>query len=354
MAALATALLARGWAVTYVAERWMSEERERQGWTVPFLGNLRVVLAPDKSAAEALVAGASLQSIHLCQGMRGNGVVQTVQRALRKRRLRQWIVMETVDDQNWKGIIKRLAYRLLFAWSGRCIEGVLAIGYRTRSWVIARGMPESRVYPFAYFLPNTSSPGLASSSRRSKFRFLYVGQIVQHKGLDLLISALSRLCRDDIELAVVGSGPIESSLCARAESVLPGRVRWIGRLPMPKVVNEMARADCLVLPSRHDGWGAVVSEALITGTPVICSDACGSAEVARASGEGVVFRAHDDQDLCVSLMTMLERWRPDERRRSALMDWARCLDADAGAAYLSKILEHDARIGPPILPWRQR
>lgn len=48
----------------------------------------------------------------------------------------------------------------------------------------------------------------------------------------------------------------------------------------------MARADVLVLPSWHDGWGAVVSEALMAGTPAIASDACGSAGVVRASGVG--------------------------------------------------------------------
>ena len=68
-----------------------------------------------------------------------------------------------------------------------------------------------------------------------------------------------------------------------AASLLPNRVQWFGKFPMSEVAKKMADADCLVLPSLHDGWGAVVSEALIAGTPVICSDACGSAGVVEAS-----------------------------------------------------------------------
>jgi hypothetical protein len=60
-----------------------------------------------------------------------------------------------------------------------------------------------------------------------------------------------------------------------------------------EVPRAMAQADCLVLPSIHDGWGAVASESLMVGTPVVCSDACGVAGVVQASGVGGVFPVKD-------------------------------------------------------------
>ena len=50
----------------------------------------------------------------------------------------------------------------------------------------------------------------------------------------------------------------------------------------------MAAADVLVLPSRFDGWGAVVNEALMVGTPVICSDRCGASDVIENGRNGYV------------------------------------------------------------------
>ena len=50
---------------------------------------------------------------------------------------------------------------------------------------------------------------------------------------------------------------------------------------MSKIGNTIYQADNLVLPSSHDGWGAVTTEALMVGTPVICSDTCGSSLIVK-------------------------------------------------------------------------
>ena len=101
----------------------------------------------------------------------------------------------------------------------------------------------------------------------------------------------------DIELWIVGGGLERENLNSLANLFLPGQVNWIGSLPMSKIPKIIQEADCLVLPSRHDGWGAVVCESLMVGTPVICSDACGSSEVVQASGVGGIFLKNDQRSL---------------------------------------------------------
>ena len=66
---------------------------------------------------------------------------------------------------------------------------------------------------------------------------------------------------------------------------------------MSEVYQFINVADCLVLPSKHDGWGTVVSEALISGVPAICSDTCGVAEVVKLSNYGGVFKSGNIEDL---------------------------------------------------------
>jgi len=353
MAGLATALAAKGCAVTYVAETTMTAGRAQQGWSVPELGSVVLRMAISDSEARALAQGAPAESVHICQGIRSNGRVGIAQHVLENRALRQWVVMETVDDGGVQGVLKRLEYaRLFFRWRNS-LEGVLATGHTTTDWVVARGVSAHRVHPFAYFLPDVEYGAVHAARTSGPFRFLFVGQFIKRKRLGALIRALRGLIdRREFELLVVGSGPLEIQWKEEANAALPGRVRWIGRLPQDEVPAVMVQADCLVLPSRHDGWGAVVSEALMVGVPVICSDACGAAAAVNASGVGGAFRVNDAADLQAHLHRAMQEGplAPAERRR--LARWASSLGASAGADYLLKIIAYRKGVEDrPFPPW---
>ena len=353
MAGLARAMAEQDCNVVFVAEKLMSDDRSRQGWAPPSIGKARLELTPTTDAMLALLNTAPFESIHICQGIRSNGLVGDAQRTIARRRLRQWIAMETVDDSGWCGLLKRLEYRRLFLRWRSHIEGVLAIGHRTAKWVTERGMHAKQVFPFAYFLPSLQGqPIQLANTSTGPFRFVFVGQFIARKRLALLISALAALNRKDFELVVVGSGPLENELRTFAEAALQNRVKWIGRLPMCEVQNVVAHCDCLVLPSRFDGWGAVVSEALMVGTPVICSDACGSADVVQASGVGGVFRAPITSELTSLLLHLLDSGRLEPKARADLALWAMKLGAEAGAEYLRAVLDCSAgHCQRPALPW---
>ena len=356
MQGLASELAERGRTTVYVAEQPMSDDRARQGWTPPALGAARLELVPSAESVRALVDAAPSDSVHLCQGIRGNGLVGVAQQALARRRLAQWVVMETVDDEGVRGMLKRSVYSGLF-WHGRkMLAGVLATGRHTPDWVVARGMPRERVFPFAYFLPDRPLPPVAKRSEGGPYgpyRIAFGGQLIGRKRVDLLITAVAQLPSPDVELVIIGTGPLEHELRAQADALIPGRVHWLGRLPIEAVPQELAKADCLVLPSRHDGWGAVVSEALMVGTPAVCSDACGSSEVVLASGVGGVFPSGDVHALTTLLAQMVEQGRVTSEQRRELANWAIALGARAGAQYLLSILDHvEGRGGRPVPPWR--
>ena len=354
MAGLAAALAAAGRDVTYVAEQEMSADRAAQGWQVPPLGAARLRFAPTSDAVREAVREAPEDSIHICQGLRANGLVGVAQRTLAERGIRQWVIMETVDDSGWRGALKRLEYRrLIRQWRPR-IEGVLATGHATPGWLAGRGIPADRVFPFAYFLPDRPQPIAQRFEPQAPFRFLFVGRFIELKRIDLLIDALGRLGGANFELVLAGSGPLEAALRTLAEKKLPGRVDWLGRRPIGEIPALMAEADCLVLPSRNDGWGAVVSEALMAGTPAICSDACGAAGIAQASGVGGVFPAGNVEALAALLRQVIARGRQTPEGRATLANWACCLDATAGAKYLEEILLHKTDMtatARPALPW---
>lgn len=352
MAHLAAALVGKGCRVTYVAEESMSADRQQQGWQTPALPGVNLLFASDASTIEMLVRDATTESVHVCQGIRANGKVSIAQRKLAERGLRQWVIMETVDDSGWQGWLKQLLYRRLFRSRRDSVEGILAIGQHTADWVVKRGVAADKVYPFTYFLLDRDSSHSGDGPKSRVFRFVFAGQLIRRKRVDLLIDALAKLAHQKFELLIAGVGPEERSLRNLAEAGLADRVRWLGRLALTDVPPLLAQADCLVLPSRHDGWGAVVSEALMAGTPAVCSDACGAAEVVHASGVGGVFPSGEIDALATILDAQLKTGIIDPSRRTQLASWASALGADAGATYLLEILSFKANGGErPLPPW---
>lgn len=352
MAGLVAATAATGREVVYVANMAMYADRAGQGWQVPDLGAARIEIAATPEALQGVVARAPADSVHICEGIRGNRLVGVTQAALRARGLREWTTMEMLDDQGAMGLLRRLEYRRLFATRARGLEGVLAIGHPTPDWIRARGVPAAKIYPFLYFLPDRAPP-VAVDPAPGPFRLLFAGQVIARKRLDTLIAALALLPAEvDLRLSVLGEGDLLPELRARAEAGAPGRVEWLGQVAMAEVPPHMAAADCLVLPSRHDGFGAVVSEALMAGTPAIASHRCGASGIVMASGEGGVFPMGDARALADLLARTVARGRVSGARRARLAAWAKSLAGAAGADYLARILAHSEGRGPrPTPPW---
>ena len=78
----------------------------------------------------------------------------------------------------------------------------------------------------------------------------------------------------------------------------------------------------MVLPSRYDGWGAVVSESIGVGTPVIVSTACGSSSLVRSRLQGNTFHSGDALALRSHLTVRIAAGRVGHDQRRRLRDWA--------------------------------
>jgi glycosyltransferase involved in cell wall biosynthesis len=112
-------------------------------------------------------------------------------------------------------------------------------------------------------------------------RLLFVGRLVEKKGLRFLIDALPalRALRSDIHLEVVGFGPERPVIEARiSELGLAGVVRFLGAIPQKDLPKVYQSASVFVAPfieaasGDQEGLGLVVVEALACGLPVVMSD----------------------------------------------------------------------------------
>ena len=106
-------------------------------------------------------------------------------------------------------------------------------------------------------------------------RWLYVGRLMEHKGVLTLIDAFTQVATSDMTLTLVGSGPLEAAV---------DRGRHCGQITRrPPVSPDQVTAllhdhDVLVHASRRETFGMTVVEAVATGTPVLVARSEGPAE----------------------------------------------------------------------------
>jgi poly(glycerol-phosphate) alpha-glucosyltransferase len=127
--------------------------------------------------------------------------------------------------------------------------------------------------------------------------FLFCGQMIARKGVDLLLAAFQGL-GSNARLLLVGREAELPALLAALPSNVRARISYEGFQPPDALPRSFAQADVFVLPSRYDGWGVVVNQALGAGLPVICSDRVGAGfDLVDVERNGLIFPAGDAESL---------------------------------------------------------
>jgi glycosyltransferase involved in cell wall biosynthesis len=138
------------------------------------------------------------------------------------------------------------------------------------------------------------------------------GHLARRKGFDLLLDAFVRAAVPGSRLAIVGSGPEEDALRARAARLgIADRVCWTGhRADVPEV---LAACDLFVLSSRNEGMANVMLEAMAAGTPVVAADVSGVRDALGAGADappaGWIVPPEDPAALAATLAEALAELR---------------------------------------------
>ena len=121
-----------------------------------------------------------------------------------------------------------------------------------------------------------SCPDYVSAVERHSdiVQLVAAGRLVDQKGFDMLIDAMTLLHDARIRLTILGVGPLRASLERLAQTMgVADQVQFAGYQTNPYAW--FARADAFVLSSRYEGFSNVVLEALACGTPIIATPAPG-------------------------------------------------------------------------------
>ncbi len=191
-----------------------------------------------------------------------------------------------------------------------------------------------KVVFFSYCTENDINGVFEPCMRTGSIRLLFVGSVDKNKDVALVLKALFRLKNANFSFDIIGDGPEKDKL----ENIAAGhngRVAFHGRMAMGEVHRRMPKYDMLILPSRYDGWGAVVNEALQRGLYVICSDKCGAKDLLEDERCGCVFKSGDSRQLAGILQQCSERIAEIRADRQYRLDWAkRCISGKVIARYM--------------------
>jgi glycosyltransferase involved in cell wall biosynthesis len=157
---------------------------------------------------------------------------------------------------------------------------------------------------------------------------LAVGTVEPRKGLDVLIEAMAKPYAPDLPLVVAGPlgwGEVDLVALANRHGLPAGRLRVLGMISDTDLAVVLRKASVLAVPSRAEGFGLPVLEALAVGTPVVHSDIPALVEV--AGDAGVAVPRDDARTLAATLHAVLDDASGTARRidqgrlRAAAFTW---------------------------------
>ena len=196
-----------------------------------------------------------------------------------------------VQTYNQAGPVVRWMITLPF----RVASTNIVLGEVWRRWLIDElGVAPGKVDILANGVPSAPYAPRDHLSPRTPVRLLFLGNLMERKGVTDLIEALALLPADlpDWSLTLAGGGEIERYRGLAAARGLTERVvGWVGSA---QALALLGVVDAMVLPSYDEGLPLVILEALGAGTPVVCTPVGAIPEFLQ-DGETALFVAPGDQ-----------------------------------------------------------
>lgn len=239
------------------------------------------------------------------------------------------------------------AYARLRRWTLQQVDRFVPVSRYTAGLLYGLGVERERLH----VVPNGTDPERFQPRDASALRarlgldghatLLTVGRLVQRKGIDTVLHALSSVADavPSVRYLVVGTGPDRDRLERLARRLgVAERVCFAGRVPHADLARYYSAADLFVMPSREEppdveGFGLVFLEANACGVPVVGARSGGVPDAVQHEHTGLLVPPADPKALATAICRVLTR-----------PEWAAALGANgrrraAGVASWDRIAE---------------
>lgn len=150
--------------------------------------------------------------------------------------------------------------------------------------------------------PTTPSVNIKNASDSRGLRVLFVGNLIERKGLHWLLAALKRLADDRWQLEVIGRADLEPNYAQHILRLLEQdpfkhKVTYHGPVKQQSLAQHYRNANLLAVPSSHEGFGLVYLEAMGYGIPVLASASGGASDLVKHGQNGFLIPPGDVDEL---------------------------------------------------------
>ena len=348
--------------VTLVVTEKLPDSRKEMGWFEPELPGVQVVKFLNNSFDWKMFIkkNNSKSCIHIFSGIAAFRNVQMVFEFAAASKCRIGIFTEPLDFRGIKGSIRRLrGYYHKIKYSSK-IELVLTTGDLGVKQFWDWGYNRNKIFEWAYTVEKSDNQVRYFPDESGKYRILFAGSLIKRKGFDILISALEKLSSDnfiaDFYCLSEKQLHLEEDLKVNSIASINNKLAFHPFVSNQKLRSLMNSYDLFVLPSRHDGWGAVVCESLMEGTPVLVSKFCGSSSIIKNNTIGSVIKELSSTKLSEQIHRGYLQGRVTNTQRIWIRTWAEeNISGEAMAQYFERIVDYlnNSMIAKPDAPWQR-
>lgn len=236
------------------------------------------------------------------------------------------VIVETDTPLNlqisiWKKIIKKWLYPILFQFPAFFLPG----GTRQANYLMHYGVSPKKIIHAQMtvdveYIQNYIKK--IAPSDREKLRiqygsdnkdvvFLFVGRLLDWKGIRELIDAFNLIDAENVKLWIVGAGDLIDEV--KFASQENKKIIYFGRISGDLLWNVYYAADVFVIPSHYEPWGLVVNEAMAAGLPIIATESVGCVDdLVLNKNQGLIVQSKNSYALFIAMNDML---RTAEKRR---------------------------------------
>jgi glycosyltransferase involved in cell wall biosynthesis len=225
------------------------------------------------------------------------------------------ITLSSRRDREWKRLVKRMAWPLLF----RLADQVIVPSSGTRDLILSLGISRDRITLTPYVVDNDWWTAQSAAVDREAVRaswgakpaemvVLFCAKLQPWKRPFDLLRAFAKANLENSLLIFAGEGPLRPQLESEAVALrVDSRTRFLGFVNQSQLPAVYTAADIMVLPSEYEPFAVVVNEAMCCGCPVIASDRVGAAQdlIAPVWPESI-FRCGDIDALAAHLSRIVD------------------------------------------------
>jgi glycosyltransferase involved in cell wall biosynthesis len=256
--------------------------RAHMGWEEPLLPNVEVLRFDDIDWKGLIQSHRRESDWHVFAGLQAFRKVHAAFLHALSSDCRTGLYAEPLRMDGLTGWLKRVRGTIDSRRFGARVGFVLCIGSESRRQFLHWGFPRRKLHKWAYV---TEDPAFIAPAERLKegIRAVFPASFIHRKGADILVEAVGllkyaeRLRIDAYSIEKGNTTAWQERLIEKAHA--GGVLRIHPFIGNRSLVGELAASDFTILPSRFDGWGAVVNESLSLGTPVIVSRHSGASEL---------------------------------------------------------------------------